>query len=190
MANFICMISPANGILLIAEPFLKDPNFIRTVTLICKFDAVEGAFGFVINKPGHQQLGELLPEMTDFDLPIFIGGPVQMDTLHFLHQSPEHFPEAPEITSGVYWGGDFELLKSLIKSGEIKTAGVRFFLGYSGWDAGQLEEEIEEKSWLTVASNPSIVFNTAADDIWKLSLKLLGGKYEMMINFPTDPQLN
>jgi putative transcriptional regulator len=53
-----------------------------------------------------------------------------------------------------------------------------------------LEEEIEEKSWLTVAANPQMVFNTPADDIWKWSLKLLGGKYEMMINFPTDPQLN
>lgn len=184
------MISPANGILLIAEPFLKDPNFIRSVTLLCKFDATEGAFGFVINKPHHQQLGELLPEMADFDLPIFIGGPVQMDTLHFLHQSPEYFPDAPEVSNGIYWGGDFELLKSLIKSGEIKSSTIRFYLGYSGWDTGQLEEEIAEKSWLTVAGNPNIVFNTPADEIWKLSLKLLGGKYEMMINFPTDPQLN
>lgn len=184
------MIPPSNGILLIAEPFLKDPNFIRSVTLLCRFDELEGAIGFVINKPHHQQLGDLLPEMAAFDLPIFVGGPVQMDTLHFLHQYPEHFPDAPEITKGIYWGGDFELLKSLIKSGDIKNDCIRFYLGYSGWDAGQLDEEIEEKSWLTVEANQDIVFNTPAEDIWKLSLKLLGGKYEMMINFPTDPQLN
>jgi putative transcriptional regulator len=184
------MIPPANGILLIAEPFLKDPNFIRSVTLLCKYDTTDGAVGFVINKPHQQKLGEMLPEMAAFDLPIFIGGPVQMDTLHFLHKYPEYFPDAPKISEGIYWGGDFELLKTLIKSGTILTSGIRLYLGYSGWDAGQLEEEIEEKSWLTVAANTQILFNTAADDIWKCSIKLLGGKYEMMINFPTDPQLN
>jgi putative transcriptional regulator len=184
------MIPPANGILLIAEPFLKDPNFIRSVTLLCKYDTTDGAVGFVINKPHQQKLGEMLPEMAAFDLPIFIGGPVQIDTLHFLHKYPEHFPEAPKISEGIYWGGDFELLKTLIKSGTIETNGIRLFFGYSGWDAGQLEEEIEEKSWLTVQANAQILFNTPADEIWKWSIKLLGGKYEMMINFPTDPQLN
>ena len=67
---------------------------------------------------------------------------------------------------------------------------VRFFIGYSGWEKDQLNNELTEKSWLTATATRNIVFNTPSDNVWKESLKHLGGKYEMLINFPIDPQLN
>jgi putative transcriptional regulator len=184
------MILPATGVLLIAEPFLKDPNFSRTVILLCRHEETEGSFGFVINSLFSHKLDELVPDLAGFDLPVFKGGPVQMDTLHYIHQYPELLPESVKITDNVYWGGNFETLKTLMNEGMIDREKIRFFLGYSGWETGQLSGEMEEKSWLTVAANSDIIFNTALEDIWKSSLITLGGKYELMIHFPTDPQLN
>ncbi|MEO6404871.1 MAG: YqgE/AlgH family protein [Ferruginibacter sp.] len=184
------MIKPGTGTLLIAEPFLKDPNFIRTVVLICRHEDAEGTFGFVVNKLFHQTLDQLIPELAGYPLPIFTGGPVQMDTLHYLHQYPDLLPESQEIADGIYWGGNFETLKSLIAANEIDTEKIKFFLGYSGWEKGQLDNEMDVKSWLTTGSNEKLIFQTPMEEIWKECLRTLGGKFEMMINFPIDPQLN
>lgn len=184
------MILPAAGTLLIAEPFLKDPNFMRTVILLCRHGETDGSFGFVMNSLFHKKLDELIPELMGFDLPVYKGGPVQLDTLHYIHQYPDILPDCLKITDDVYWGGDFERLKILMNAGQIDADKIRFFIGYSGWEAGQLSGEMEEKSWLTVKANRTIVFDTALEDIWKASLIKLGGKYELMIHYPTDPQLN
>src|SRR6266576_939653 len=101
------MISPARGTLLIANPFLKDPNFMRTVIFLCEHQE-EGTFGFVLNKKFSKTLDELLPDMEEFKIPVYVGGPVQMETLHFLHQYPDLGGE--EVLKGVYWGGNFETL--------------------------------------------------------------------------------
>jgi putative transcriptional regulator len=184
------MIIPSTGALLIAEPFLKDPDFMRTVVLMCRHSEEEGSFGFTLNKVFHQTLSELIPEMAGHDLTIYRGGPVQLDTLHYIHQYPDLLPDCQQIAEDIYWGGDFETLKLLIRNNDINPAKIKFFLGYSGWGIEQLNAELEEKSWLTVMSTSSIVFDTPVEDIWKASLLHLGGKYEMMIHFPTDPQLN
>ena len=183
------MILPAPGILLIADPFLKDPNFMRTVIFICEHQPV-GSFGFVLNKLSEKTLDELMTGFDDYPIPIYYGGPVQMDTIHFLHQYPELIPGGKEVMSGIYWGGDFIKLSEMVKNKEIDLKKVRFFIGYSGWSNGQLGDELKEKSWLTVAATSDLIFHQKAEDIWKDSLKHLGGEYEMMINFPTDPQLN
>jgi putative transcriptional regulator len=183
------MVSPAPGILLIADPFLKDPNFMRTVVFLCDHQQ-EGSMGFVINKQIEQTLDELMDGFEGFPVPVYYGGPVQMDTIHFLHQYPDKIPGGMEVMKDVYWGGDFSLLSNMIKNGEIDFNRVRFFLGYSGWGAGQLEGELNEKSWLTSLATRKLVFHEKPDAIWKDSLKQLGGEYEMMINFPIDPSLN
>jgi len=123
-------------------------------------------------------------------LPVFYGGPVQMDTIHFLHQYPEKIPGGYEISEGVFWGGDFDVAIQMIRDGEINLQRIRFYIGYSGWGTGQLNDELKEKSWLTVKASRKIIFHKETEEIWKESLKLLGGDYEMMINFPIDPQLN
>ena len=183
------MIQPAPGILLIAEPFLKDPNFRRTVVFICEHQE-EGSFGFVLNRLYDHHLDELMNDAGDMKIPVFYGGPVQMDTIHFLHQYPEQIAGSYEVLNGIYWGGDFELAIDLLKKGIIELSKIRFYIGYSGWSQGQLNDELTQKSWLTLEATRKIVFHRKAEEIWKDALKDLGGDYEMMINFPTDPQLN
>jgi len=183
------MIDPANGILLIADPFLKDPNFLRTVVLLCEHNA-EGSFGFVINRLYENTLDELVPELEGYKLPVYYGGPVQLYTIHLLHQLPDKVPGGQEVLKGIYWGGDFEFVVEMIKNGDPDLDKIRFFLGYSGWSEGQLLEEMNEKTWLTVKGNRQLIFHPDHQEIWKDALKQLGGDYEIMINFPIDPQLN
>jgi putative transcriptional regulator len=177
------------GILLIADPFLKDPNFMRTVVFLCEHQE-EGSFGFVLNRSYDYTLNELVSGLEDLKIPVFYGGPVQIDTIHFLHQYPDLIPGGYEITDGIFWGGDFETAINLIRNNQIDQHRIRFYIGYSGWGSGQLSDELKEKTWLTVQANRKIIFHKQTDEIWKDSLRLLGGDYEMMINFPIDPQLN
>ncbi len=183
------MINPGPGILLIADPFLKDPNFKRTVVFLCEHQE-EGSFGFVLNRIYDYTLDELVNSAEELKLPVFYGGPVQMDTIHFLHQYPLLIPGGTEVAKGIFWGGDFETALSMIRSGEVEPTKMRFFIGYSGWATGQLDGELKEKSWLTAEANRKLVFHMDANEIWKDAIRLLGGEYEMMINFPIDPQLN
>jgi putative transcriptional regulator len=113
-----------------------------------------------------------------------------MDTIHFLHMYPDIISGSFEVINGIYWGGDFEAAVESLKDGTIQPDKIRFFLGYSGWSQGQLNSEIKEKSWLTAEATRKLVFHKTVGDIWKDSLKHLGGEYEMMSNYPIDPQLN
>lgn len=183
------MLEPAAGILLISDPFLKDPNFMRTVVFLCEHQD-QGSFGFVLNRKYENTIDELIPDLEGHKLPVYYGGPVQMDTIHFLHQYPDEIPGGMEVINGVYWGGDFEKVVEMIKNDAIEPHKIRFYIGYSGWSSGQLDDELKEKSWLTVKATRKLVFHRKFEEIWKDSLKLLGGDYEMMINFPIDPQLN
>ena len=189
MYYFTNMISPSSSILLIADPFLKDPNFMRTVIFICEHQK-QGSIGFVLNKKYEHTLDELMTGFEGFPIPVFYGGPVQRNTIHFLHQYPEKITGGQEIMDGIYWGGDFEKLAILVKTEEIDFNKLRLFIGYSGWGDGQLENELKENSWLTVDATRKLIFHEQPENIWKDSLIHLGGDYELMINFPIDPQLN
>lgn len=183
------MIKPGPGTLLIAEPFLKDANFMRTVVFLCDHQE-EGSFGFVINKEYEHSLNELMNNVDELNLPVFYGGPVQMDTIHFLHQYPHLIPNSYKIVDGIYWGGNFETAIRLIREGSIETSKIRFYIGYSGWGKEQLNDEMKENSWLTVEATSNLVFHGKTEEIWRDALRHLGGEYEMMANFPIDPQLN
>jgi len=183
------MVEPAPGVLLIADPFLKDPNFMRTVVFLTEHRE-DGTIGFVLNRQYENTLDELLPEIEGHKLPVYYGGPVQMNTIHFLHRYPEEVPGGIEIMKGIYWGGDFDKVIELINSGKLNTDRIRFYIGYSGWATGQLDIEMAEKTWLTVQATRRLIFHEQAEEIWKDSLRHMGGDYEMMVNFPIDPQLN
>lgn len=183
------MIDPGPGILLIADPFLKDPNFLRTVVFLCEHNN-DGSFGFVLNRQYENTLDELIPELEGHRIPVYYGGPVQLDSIHFLHRYPDEIPGGQEVINGVYWGGDFDAVIDLVKSPSFNPEKIRFFIGYSGWSEGQLNEELTEKSWLTVKADRRLIFHKEAAEIWKDSIKHLGGDYGIMANFPIDPQLN
>lgn len=186
---FIRMITPAPGILLIADPFLKDPNFKRSVVFLCEHQE-EGSFGFVLNRTYEYSLDELITGVEDLKIPVYYGGPLQMDTIHFLHQYPLQIPGGFKVADDIYWGGDFETAISLLRAGDLDITRIRFYIGYSGWSKGQLIDELQEKSWLTVAATRKLIFHKEINEIWRDALRHLGGDYEMMVNFPIDPQLN
>ena len=100
--------------LLISQPFLGDPNFERSVVLLCRHDEEDGSFGLVLNRASNLNLSDVLQLPVPDDspvgrMPLLIGGPVQPDTLHYLHQRPD-IPEAIALGQDVYWGGDFQVL--------------------------------------------------------------------------------
>ena len=177
------------GSLLIANPHLDDPNFLRTVIFLCQHTA-EGSFGFVLNRKLKYTVDELVPELGDFKLPVFEGGPVELNTLHFFHQYPQEITGGKEVIKGVYWGGNFDELIRLINSRSIDTAKIRFFLGYSGWGEGQLSFEMEEKTWIVAPALKTFLFSKNEKELWKAVLKHLGGEYELILNAPIDPRLN
>lgn len=183
-------IVPEKGDLLISEPFLPDPNFQRTVVLICEHGE-DGSFGFVLNKPSILKGSDVLEEAENFEALLHVGGPVQQDTLHFIHRQVEGIEGGVDIGEDLHWGGNFEQLMLLVETGAISLENFKFFLGYSGWGKGQLKAELEENAWIIYKSATAAdIFDTQPDTLWRECLKKMGGKYKMISNYPTDPRLN
>ncbi len=181
---------PAKGKVLIAAPFLNDPNFSRSVVLLCEHGD-EGTLGFVLNQPTALTLGDLVIELEPYMPPLAIhqGGPVQPDTLHIMHRMPALLGGV-EVAPGIYWGGSFETLKNLIKDSGHREFALKLFVGYSGWSAGQLEKEMEEGAWLVGDISEELLFESDAHLVWKKAITMLGKNYAYLANMPIDPQLN
>lgn len=177
-----------NGSLLIAEPFLGDTNFKRSVVLVCEHSA-EGTFGLVLNQTTNLTLSDVLDD-TYAELPLFTGGPVQQNTLHFVHRRPDLIDDSVEVMDGLYWSGDFDQVKQAVNLGTLKNEDIRFFIGYSGWSEGQLAGELEAKSWIVARTDTAFLFDTPADQFWRGILKRMGGEFKAIANYPVDPRLN
>lgn len=182
-------LAPEKGRILIAEPFLSDMYFKRSIVLITEHNH-QGSVGFVLNKPVNIDISELIGDFPSFDCPFSIGGPVGTNTLHFIHTLGHLIPNSIHVYDNVWWGGDFEVLKDLIKNEVISSSQVRFFLGYSGWTANQLEEELIQNSWLVTEMDSNVLMRHNMNEIWKDMLLALGSKYKMWINSPENPSLN
>ena len=181
---------PKRGDFLISEPFLPDPNFERTVILICDHTE-EGAFGLVLNKVTDLTLNDVMEENFAFLGKLNFGGPVEQNTLHFLHRTNNPIEGAVELAKNLHWSGNFEAIKFLIETGSIEEEDIKFFIGYSGWSAGQLREELDRQSWfLKPNASSRQVFDMDSDDLWKSILNEMGGKYKVFSNYPADPRLN
>lgn len=178
------------GQLLIAEPsIIGDLSFNRSVLLLADHNE-EGSVGFILNKPLEYTISDLLPEI-EAAFKIYNGGPVEQDNLYFIHTVPELITNSIEISNGIFWGGDFELTKYLINEGKINKEDIRFFLGYTGWSANQLEEELQSNSWI-ISKNTykSKILSKSSDQFWKEKIIELGGEYILWSNAPENPILN
>jgi len=182
-------IKPEKGRLLISEPFLPDPNFERTVVLLCEHND-EGSFGFVLNKPSILKVSEVMEDLTEMENVVYVGGPVQQDTLHFIHRNAT-LENAVEIVDRIFWGGAFENLMLMLETKQLTSKDIRFFLGYSGWGPGQLDTELEQDSWIVCDYvSDQLLFDTSADVMWRKALENMGGRFSMYSNYPVDPRLN
>ncbi len=179
----------SKGSLLIAEPFLGDPNFERGVVLLCDHNT-KGAFGFVINQKTELQVDDVLSETVYQEVPLFVGGPVEKNTLHFIHCRPDLISGGNRVGENIYWGGKFEEVLNMLNLNKITPEEIRFFIGYSGWTAGQLELELDHKSWIISETTSEFIFSTPSEKFWREALKLLGGNYRSIANYPIDPRLN
>lgn len=183
-------IEAAAGRLLVSEPFMMDPNFKRSVILLTEYSP-EGAMGFVLNHVSEFLLGDVLPDLSYAEMQVFIGGPVANNTLHFIHSSPDKIAHGIELGDGLYWGGDFEVVKELIASYKLTQDEIKFFMGYSGWVPGQLENEIQENSWIVAKQiDSSTIFHHNEEDLWREVVIDLGPRYAHIANFPENPSLN
>lgn len=177
------------GTLLIAPPLSDDSNFRRAVVLVCEHNE-EGSFGLILNRELTLRLGDVLEEMANYTEPLSLGGPVQQNTLHVLHRFGDGVPEAMHIVDGVYWGGDFEAIQEIVQAGQGNRRELRFFLGYSGWTAGQLAQEVELGGWILAEADCESVFPEDQEALWRAVLRRMGGEYAVLANFPDDPRLN
>lgn len=131
-----------------------------------------------------------MQDVNDIAAPVYIGGPVQQDTLHFIHRA-DYLEGGTEISDGLFWGGNFEQLLILMNTKQLNPDDFRFFVGYSGWGAGQLKDELKSNSWIVANyATPGLIFDEDGTDLWKVVLKQLGGRYNVYSNYPTDPRLN
>lgn len=178
------------GHLLLAEPsIIGDLSFNRSVILLADHND-EGSVGFILNKPLKYTIKELLPEI-ESNFKIYNGGPVEQDNLYFIHNVPNLIPNSIEISNGIFWGGDFELTKDLINKGILKKKNIRFFLGYTGWDAQQLEKELLANSWILINNiYEDTILGKASVNFWKKKILELGGDYLIWSNAPENPTLN
>lgn len=186
----LSLISAAAGRLLISEPFMMDPNFKRSVIILTEFSP-DGAMGFILNHQGEYMLGDVLPDVSYSEMPVYEGGPVAKNTLHFIHCIPEKIEGGIEIAPGLFWGGDFDMVKKLAGNYQLSETEIKFFAGYSGWTALQLEEEITANSWIVSDKFKSeTLFSNDEHNLWKDVVISLGNRYAHIANFPENPALN
>ncbi|HLT34191.1 MAG TPA: YqgE/AlgH family protein [Aquaticitalea sp.] len=183
-------IHPKKGHLLIAEPsIIGDSSFNRSVILLADHTP-EGSIGFILNKPLNYTLTDLVPNTT-IELKVYNGGPVEQDNLYFIHKVPELIPQSIEISLGIFWGGDFDVALGLINMGKIKASDIRFFLGYSGWQPQQLENELQSNSWIVTENiYKKSLIGKSDDAFWKEKMMELGGDYSLWSNAPENPSYN
>lgn len=180
---------PKRGSLLLAEPFLDDPYFKRTVIVLCEHNE-EGSFGFVLNNYVEVSLESMVEEMPAFETRVSIGGPVKNSNLYYIHTLGNQLEDSLPITDKLFMGGDFHQLRDLMTSGQLKENQIRFFVGYSGWAENQLQEELDAKSWFVAEGFTNELMNTHNDDLWADIVTSLGKEYEHLANYPQDPNLN
>ena len=180
---------PEKGKILISEPFLPDTFFNRSIVYLTDHTP-QGSVGFILNKKLDLRVSAAIAGFENWNENLSMGGPVAPDTLHYLHNLGDLIPKSVLVEGNIFWGGDIDSIRELIKTGKIKQSQIRFFLGYSGWSAGQLERELKENSWVITRVKSDIVLTSRGDDTWKRVLRSFKNKYRMWADFPDSPEMN
>ena len=183
-------LEPKRGNILISEPLMNDFHFGRSVILLIDHEESEGTFGIIINKKLNASVSQIVDVFPDFEAAVYLGGPVADNQLFFIHTLGELIPDSSPILDGLYWGGEVETLKTLISTGIANEDNTRFYLGYSGWDSGQLVSELVRNTWLISHITPEQMFNIPEEAMWQTFVNQLGSPYEMWRRFPKNVEDN
>lgn len=180
---------PKSGRVLLSEPFMNEQVFARSVILLIDHND-SGSFGLILNKPLQQNLSTLVNEIENFDDALFLGGPVEYDRLFYIFRGSYPISDAVEFMKGVYIGGNFENIQTLLRDNILQKEDIRFFVGYSGWEGGQLERELKENTWVVSTLSPEEIFTSPYDRLWEIGLEHAGGEYPKWRYLPESPEMN
>lgn len=177
------------GQILVARPLLNDGDFKRTVVLLAEHNK-HGSLGFILNKTMHLHLKDVLPGLDHLKIPVYYGGPIAQNQLFYVHTAGKEISNSVHIQQNYYWSGNFSEITDKLKSKELSPSQIRFFIGYSGWSAGQLEEELKNKVWGLLDSYTTEFLDKHPDDIWPEQVARLGINYKVFADIPQEPSLN
>ncbi len=181
-------IAPKQGNILISEPFAPDSIFSRSVILLAEHNE-EGTIGFILNKPLKQNLAQITDNFGNIDMKVSIGGPVSEANIYYIHTYGKLIPESIKIKNNLYWGGNFKVLQTLLESGTVDESKIRFFIGYSGWQLKQLENELKKDFWLVSDIDTKTIMRYDKK-IWNKVISRLEKRYSIWQHFPENPNLN
>lgn len=174
------------GDLIIADPsIVNDIQFNRSIILITSSSIENEVVGLIINKILDYKLKDIIPEINiDFD--VYDGGPVNQDNLYYIHNQGHLVPESIKINQQLFWSGDFETIVDLINSKKITSKDIKFCLGYTGWSAKQLINEVRDDNWIKSTKIKSEDIFTKMSNSWKKTMINLGGEYAIWSNTPEN----
>jgi putative transcriptional regulator len=180
------------GTFLLASPLLRDPNFMRTVVLVCDHGE-PGTWGLVVNRRTALTFGELLenlPFPASSAGPVFWGGPCEPSRMQVLHRLRRVLPNQMEVCQGINLGIDADTFREVVGQSLLPGESLNAYVGYAGWGEGQLAAELDSGSWITCSAAPSVLFDSEPDDMWETVLRALGPEYARLMRMPIDPRLN
>ena len=181
---------PEPGKVLLSGPFMEDYHFSHSVVLIVDNND-EGSVGVVLNKVYNPNICDIVFDFPRINMPVFLGGPVQKDSLVFIHSLGKRVPGSLKITDDLWFGGDFDIVREMARNHIINRSNIRFFAGYSGWVHGQLDDELKRHDWLVSDINPADCFLYFDEmKLWNFMLDKLGSEYSYWKKFPSNPDLN
>jgi putative transcriptional regulator len=183
------LLKPTKGRLLISVPFLNDFFFGRSVVILTEHNT-EGSVGFILNKPLETKVSEAVKELPKFNAPLYLGGPVENQSLFYLHTLGMLVKDSIEVVNGLFWGGCFKTIQGLIADDVVSEADIKFFVGYSGWGPRQLDRELKEKSWVVANTSIKEVMSNDPETFWKKNIQGSQKEYAIWADFPVNPSLN
>lgn len=183
---------PGRGTFLVASPLLRDPNFVRTVVLLCEHGE-GGSWGLVVNRRTALTFGELLDDLpfpASAEGPVFWGGPVEPSRMQVLHRLRREIPDVLEVESNLRLGIDADTFREVVAQRLLPGEALQAYVGHAGWGPGQLDAELEGHSWIICTADDAIVFDTNPEEIWDRVMRSLGPAYARLTEVPPDPRVN
>ncbi|MEO0415344.1 MAG: YqgE/AlgH family protein [Verrucomicrobiota bacterium] len=173
------------GQLLLADPKLREPTFCQSVLLLTEHSDEHGALGFILNRPFGKSVGEFLPDL-EFeelkDAPVFMGGPVSTEHLTFAALGWSEMES--KLQFATHLSGNEAMMY------QMEGFEIRAYVGYSGWSEGQLESELEQKTWIIHEAEKIVIDAKRAEQLWRDILREISPWYRIVADEPDDTSMN